>query len=76
MSGEAFEEANETVGLAIKTWGECLKRGTNLDAWPLYEDDIIAIDPPIWRKAAGEMRRMRMANRIREWQRPHTDKAA
>lgn len=70
VSGETFEMASETVDLAVKSWGELLKRGTNLDAWPLYEDEIVAIDPPIYRKTAAEMRRLRMLNRIAEWQRP------
>lgn len=74
-SGETFEDAAETVGVAIRTWGACLARGTKLDDWPLYENEIVDIDPPIWRKAASEMRRMRMLHRIAEWQRPHTNAA-
>lgn len=68
VSGETFEMASETVDAAIKTWGACLARGTALEHWPFYEDDITSIDPPIYRKTAAEMRRMRMLNRLREWQ--------
>lgn len=68
ISGETFEMASDTVDAAIKTWGACLARGTALEHWPFYEDEITAIDPPIYRKAAAEMRRMRMLNRLREWQ--------
>ena len=69
-SGETFEDARETVDVAIRTWGACLARGTKLDDWPLYENEIVDIDPPVWRKTAAEMRRMRMLNRMAEWQRP------
>jgi hypothetical protein len=70
VSGETEEMASETVDAAIKTWGACLARGTALEHWPFYEDEITAIDPPIYRKTAAEMRRMRMLNRLAEWQRP------
>lgn len=71
VGNEALEQAHDTVALAIQSWGELLKRGTNLEDWPFYDNEIVAIDPPIWRAAAGELLRMRMGNRIREWQRPH-----
>lgn len=68
VSGETFEMASETVDAAIATWGACLARGTALEHWPFYDDEIAAIDPPIYRKQAAELRRMRMLNRLREWQ--------
>lgn len=76
VSGETFENAKDTVDLAIKSWGALLERGTDLDQWPLYEDAVEQIDPPIWRKTASEMRRLRMQHRIAEWQRPLEGKAA
>lgn len=69
-SGEAAEDAKDSLALAIRTWGECLARGVNEDAWPMYGDQIMQIDPPAWRKYATEMKRMRLANRIAQWQRP------
>lgn len=69
-SGEAMEHARETVDLAIRTWGECLKRGTALEHWPFYDSETVDIDPPVWRSMAGELLRMRMHNRIARWQRP------
>ncbi len=76
ISNEALEYAKDTVGLAIRTWGELLKRGTNLEDWPFYDTETAVIDPPFWRAAGGELLRMRMLNRMAEWQRPHTTKAA
>lgn len=70
VSNEALEQARDTVDLAIKTWGELLKRGTALEHWPFYDSETVSIDPPLWRAAGGELLRMRMGNRIREWQRP------
>ena len=69
-SNEALEHAHGIVDLAIRSWGELLKKGAQLEHWPFYDTDIAVIDPPVWRKMAGELLRMRMANRIREWQRP------
>jgi hypothetical protein len=70
VGNEALEQAHDTVDLAIRTWGELLKRGTNLDQWPFYDSETVSIDPPVWRSSGGELLRMRMANRMREWQRP------
>lgn len=76
VGNEAASYADDTVKLAIKTWGELLKRGTSLDDWPFFEDEISDIDPPAWRSMAGEMLRMRMQNRLAQWQRPlNPDKA-
>lgn len=69
-SGETSEHARASVALAIKAWGECLARGVNAEAWPLYDGEIVDIDPPAWRAMAGEMSRMRLANRLAAWQRP------
>lgn len=70
VGNEALEHAHETVALAIDAWGQLLKKGTQLEHWPFYADEIEVIDPPVWRSMAGELLRMRMGNRIREWQRP------
>jgi hypothetical protein len=69
-SNQALEQAHDTVDLAIRTWGELLKRGTNLEAWPFYDTETVSIDPPTWRAAGNELLRMRMGDRIRQWQRP------
>ena len=70
VGNEALEHAHDTVALAIQTWGELLKKGTNLEHWPFYDDEVVALDAPIWRLQADELLRMRMGNRIREWQKP------
>ncbi len=69
-SGEASEDAKDSVALAIQTWGLCLARGVNEEAWPMYGQQVVQIDPPTWRKYATEMRRMRLANQMSAWQRP------
>ena len=76
VGNEALEYAHETVDLAIREWGECLKRGTALEHWPFYGDDVATIDPPVWRAAGGELLRLRMKSRIARWQAPlNPDKA-
>jgi hypothetical protein len=69
-SGETLEHARDSVDLAIKAFAECLKRGRSLEHWPFYDTEVAVIDPPAWRAAGGELLRMRMADRIRHWQRP------
>lgn len=69
-SGETAEDAKESVAMAILAWGQCLSRGVNEEAWPMYGQQIQQIDPPTWRKYATEMRRMRLANQMSTWQRP------
>jgi hypothetical protein len=69
-SNEALEMAHDVVDLAIRSWGELLKKGTSLEHWPFYDTGIAVIDPPVWRKMAGELLRMRMQDRIAHWQRP------
>lgn len=69
-SGETAADAQESVALAIKAWGDCLARGVNEEAWPMYGDQIVQIDPPAWRKYATEMKRMRLANKMSHWQAP------
>lgn len=69
-SGETKDIAETQVALAIETWGECLKRGANLEQWPFYEGEIANIDPPVWRSMAAEQNRLRMLNRLAAMQRP------
>jgi hypothetical protein len=76
VSNEGLAHARDTVELAVQSWGECLRRGTSLEHWPFYEDDVAIIDPPAWRAMGSELLRLRMKNRIAEWQRPlNPDKA-
>jgi hypothetical protein len=71
VGSEALEQARDAVDLTIRSWGELLKRGTELEQWPFYDTETVSIDPPIWRSQGSELLRMRMLNRMAEWQRPH-----
>lgn len=70
-SGETIEHARDTVALAIDSWGALLKRGNALEDWGFYGTETHPIDPPVWRTMAGELLRMRMGQRIADWQKPH-----
>ncbi len=68
--GLATHEAMEDVELAVKMWGACLKRGTDIKAWPGYGGQTNTMDKAPWRSNRSELRRLALQQMMLEWQRP------
>lgn len=73
FGGQAVEEAERRVDLAIETWRACMA----MNRWPMYGAGISQIDPPAWRSIGSELRVMSMQDRLAKWQAPQKkDEAA
>lgn len=70
FGGQAFDEADKQVDLAIGIWAGCLESGK----WPGFDKETNIIDPPRWRSMSAEMRRLGMLRFIERMQRPHERK--